>query len=143
MKNKSFRVFASIFLSVFISCAFFYKYLSEFYVKKAHYCFKKNNTSCVQTSLEKAFKLGFENIDERDMYLNTIITSPLDLISQKKLLDFINLQIDDSVNLRAQYFIHDLRKEINNKYKENYIMQSVLNKKVIRWGNPQVTYCIK
>lgn len=143
MKNKSFRVFASIFLSIFISCAFFYKYQSEFYVKKAHYCFKKNNTSCVQTSLEKAFKLGFENIDERDMYLNTIITSPLDLISQKKLLDFINLQVDDSVNLRAQYFIHDLRKEINNKYEENYIMQSVLNKKVIRWGNPQVTYCIK
>ena len=56
------------------------------------FCFDENlvEPSDIQDEiyLEKAFELGVNTLPEREMYLNTIITAPLDIKAQEKLLKF-------------------------------------------------------
>lgn len=143
MKNRSSWVLTSILMIILLGAIYFQKHQDVFYVKKANSCFKKNDIICTQHSLEKAFNLGVKTLPERELYLNTIITAPFDIKAQEKLLNFKNLNIDDSISLKAEYFIHDIRREINNKYSENFIMQAVLNQKIVRWGQLPITYYIE
>lgn len=143
MKNKSSWIVASILAIILFGIIYYNNHQDIFYVKKAHKCFKNNNVACLQSNLEKAFALGFREKTEREMFLNSIITAPLDINAQEKLLKFKNLGIDDSSTLRAEYFIHDMRREINNKFPVNYIMQAVLNNKIVRWGQNLITYKIE
>ena len=140
MKNRSSWIRTSILIIILICVIFFQKHQDIFYVKKAHSCFKTNNITCVQKNLEKAFALGVKTFPEREMYLNTIINAPFDIKAQEKLLNFKNLNVEDELSLRADYFIHDFRKAINNKYSDNYIMQAVLNLKIVRWGQMPISY---
>lgn len=143
MKNKSSWVLLLVLTLVLFGVIYYNNHQDVFYVKKAHKCFKNNDVACVQYNLEKAFELGVNTLPEREMYLNTIITAPLDIKAQEKLLKFMNLEIEDSVKTRAEYFVYDLCREINKKYDSNYIMQSVMNKKIIRWGQSPITYYIQ
>lgn len=143
MKNKSSWILLLILAFILFGIIYYNNHQDIFYVKKANYCFKKNDIACTQRNLEKAFNLGVTNLSEREIYLNTIINAPLDIKAQEKLLKFKNLGIDDAVSLRAEYFIYDLCREINHKYEGNYIMQSVFNQKIIRWGQMPITYSIQ
>ena len=40
---------------------------------------------------EKAFELGLNSEKSRDIYINSIINSPLNIESQEKLVNFINI----------------------------------------------------
>ena len=142
MKNKSSWVLLLVLTLVLFGVIYYNNHQDVFYVKKAHRCFKNNDIACVQYNLEKAFELGVSTLPEREMYLNTIITAPLDIKAQEKLLKFMNLGIEDSVKTRADYFVYDLCREINKKYEGNYILQSVANKKNIRWGQNPISYYI-
>lgn len=143
MKNKPSGIIASILVVILFGVIYFNSHQDAFYVKRAHKCFKNNNIACVQHNLEKAFALGVKTEAEREMYLNTIITAPLDLKAQEKLLKFKNLGVEDALSLRADYFIYDLLRAINKKYDGNYIMQTVLNQKIVRWGQMPITYCFE
>lgn len=140
MKNKSSWILLLVSLLFLFGVIYYNNHQADFSVKKAHRCFKKNNIACTQNNLEKAFKLGVKSKPERELYLNTIITSPLDIKAQEKLMKFRNLDVDDELTLKANSFIYDFRRAINEKYVDNYIMQAVLNQKIVRWGQMPVTY---
>lgn len=143
MKNKSSWVLLLVLTLVLFGVIYYNNHQDVFYVKKAHRCFKNNNIACTQYNLEKAFQLGVKSLPERELYLNTIITAPLDIKAQEKLLKFKNLGVIDSASSKAEHFVYDLCRAINDKYDDNYIMQSVLNQKILRWGQFPITYYIQ
>lgn len=114
-----------------------------FYALKGNHCFKNNDIVCAQKNYEKAFELGFHGKQEREKFVNTIINAPFTLQAQEKALKFITSEINDSITLRLEYFIHDLKMEIFRKYIGNYIKQAVFNHKIVRWGKMPITYVIK
>ena len=82
--------------------------------------FKKNDITNAQIYYEKAFDLGFNNSNQREAYVNSIINSPLTIESQEKLIKFIDLPFDDIAKLKAESFVNEIKREINRKYPENF-----------------------
>ena len=113
------------------------------YVLKANHCFKNNNIVCAQKNYEKAFDLGFYDKQARERYANTIINAPFSIEAQEKTLKFLSSEINDSVTLKLEYFLHDLKLEIFRKYAGNYIKQAPFNHKIVRWGKVPITYAIR
>ena len=107
---------------------------------QADYYFKKNDMTKAQTYYERAFQAGLTDSKARDLYVNSIINSPLDIKAQEKLVNFLNYPIEDSAKLKVEYFLYDLKREIYKKYPKNYISQTVFNQKVLRWSNNPITY---
>ena len=107
---------------------------------RANHYFKKNDIAQAQKFYEKAFELGLHKQEDRDIYVNTIINSPLDVKSQEKLVKFLEYPIEDNAKERVKYFLYDFKREIHRKYPDNYIFQTVFNQKVVRWGKNPITY---
>ena len=105
-----------------------------------NYYFKKNDMEKAQLYFEKAFELGIDNPEQRDLYVNSIINSPMDTNAQEKLVKFTQLPIDDGAKLKAEYFLYDFKREIHKKYPGNYISQAPFNQKIIRWNSSPITY---
>lgn len=110
------------------------------YAKQADYYFRKNNIPLAQQCYEKAFELGLENSKARDIYVNSIINSPLTIEAQEKLVKFLDYPIEDSAKLKVEYFLYDLKREIYRKYPENFISNAVYNQKVMRWSSSPISY---
>ena len=108
--------------------------------KLGDYYFKQNDMAKAQQYFEKAFALGINDTKQRDLYVSSIINSPLDTKSQEKLVKFIQLPVDDGAKLKAEYFLYDFKREIHKKYSDNYISQAPFNQKIIRWSNIPITY---
>ena len=104
------------------------------------YYFKKNDMLKAQQFYEKAFELGANDTKQRDLYVNSIINSPMNTDSQEKLVKFIQLPSNDGAKLKAEYFLYDFKREIHRKYPGNYISQAPFNQKIIRWDNMPITY---
>lgn len=107
---------------------------------RANYYFKKNNIVQAQKCFEKAFDLGLHNTDDREIYANSLINSPLDMNSLEKMVKFLTYPVDDVSKKKIEYFLYDLKREIHNKYPQNYITQAVYNQKVMRWSKIPITY---
>lgn len=139
-KNKSSWILV-FFLLILLLIIFFVNSNSEkFYIAKANYYFKKNNIEQAQSYFEKAFNLGFNDPKSRDIYVNSIINSPLTVDAQEKLVKLIENPTEDAAKLRAEYFLYDIRREIYRKYPENYINNAVFNQKIMRWSKMPITY---
>ena len=108
--------------------------------KLGDYYFKQNDMAKAQQYFEKAFALGINDTKQRDLYVSSIINSPLDTKSQEKLVKFIQLPVDDGAKLKAEYFLYDFKREIHKKYSDNYISQAPFNQKLISWSNIHITY---
>lgn len=107
---------------------------------RANYYFKKNNIIQAQKCFEKAFDLGLHNSDDREIYANSLINSPMDMQSLEKMVKFLTYQVDDVSKKKIEYFLYDLKREIHNKYPDNFITQTVYNQKVMRWSKNPITY---
>ena len=118
-------------------------HLDDIYAMRADYYFKKNDMQHAQEYYEKAFSAGFTGSKERDLYVNSLINSPLDINAQEKLVNFLNYPINDNAKLLVEYFLYDLKREIYRKYPHNYISQAVFNQKVMHWGELPITYNIE
>ena len=140
MKNKSLWVLLIVVFIFFIGYKYINSHLEIFYGLKADYYFKNNNIEQAQKFYEKAFELGLKDSNKREKYINSIINSPLTIESQEKLIKFIEHDIDDVANLKAKFFIRDIKQEILRKYDENFINNAIFNKKIIRWGNNPISY---
>ncbi len=114
--------------------------MDKILASRAENYFKENNMPKVQECLEKAFKLGLTDTKYRDLYVNSIINSPLTITAQEKLVKFLDSSIDDGATVRVNYFLYDLKREIYKKYPDNYIEQASFNHKVMRWGKTPITY---
>lgn len=145
MKDKA-RIFAYSFLFIFIIVSLVFRnHATQIYENLGNYYYKKNDTQKAQEFYERAFLLGNESSSLRNNYVNSIINSPLTIEAQEKLVAIINGEKDikDSAYYDARYFLYNLKREIHNKYPENYILQASYNQKIMHWGKMPITYSIK
>ena len=142
MKNKILArvIFYSVFLFLITLVFVARNNLDKIYAYLGEVNYKKNNIEQSQKYFEKSFLLGNKNFNQREMYINSIINSPLTLNSQEKLINIAEDKIDDVASLRAQQFLYDLKRKIHDLYENNYIKQAVYNQKVVRWGKLPITY---
>ena len=140
MKNKAVWFLLILILIVFFTFNYICNNLAEITASRAEYYYKNNNIKKAQTYFEKAFSLGLTNSAQREIYVNSIINSPLTVEAQEKLLRFLQNPTEDGAKIKAKYFIYDIQREIYRKYPENYIANAVFNQKIMRWGNLPITY---
>lgn len=132
----------AIILTILVTCFYLYKNQEIFFIHKAKSCIKNSNTACAQKYIEKTFDLNVNNEELRDAYVDILITSPLTIDVQEKILKFFSYNIEDSAKLKLDYYLHDLRLEIFRKYNGNYIKNAVYNNKILHWGSLPITYSI-
>lgn len=140
MKNKRLWFLSIVLVCLCIFANYRNSNMDKILASKAEQSFKKNNISQAQEYLEQSFELGLKDSKYRDLYVNSIINSPFDSVSQDKLLRFIKYPIEDAAKVKAESFLIDFKREINRKYPENYITQTVYNQKVMRWSKIPITY---
>ena len=140
MKNKFLWILLFVTLLFFFVFNYVQNHQAEILASKAENYYKKNNIEKAQNYFEKAFDLGLNNSKYRDIYLNSIINSPLTIEAQERLIKFLQNSKEDAANIKAKYFLYDLQQEIYKKYPENYISNAVFNQKIMRWGKLPITY---
>lgn len=140
MKNKALWVIAILAVGALLGINYANNHMDDIMAMRADYYFKKNDIEASQKYFEKAFELGLNNAKQRDIYINSIINSPLTTESQEKLVKFLNNPIDDVAYIKTKYFLSDFKREIHRKYPYNYITNSVFNQKIMHWGKLPITY---
>lgn len=138
MKGK---IFFYSFLIVVLCGAFYFRNNADtIYAGLGDYYYKQNNIEKAREYYEHSFALGNNNSKQREVYVNSIINSPLTLDGQKKLAAIADDKIQDLASYKAKSFLYDLMREIHRKYPLNYIKQAPFNQKVLRWGKLPITY---
>lgn len=141
---KNLKSFFYIFLIILLLLALYFQCnAGDIYAKIGNFYYKRNNIVQAQNFYEKSFKLGNNDADTREVYINTIINSPLTIEAQEKLVKIAEGKIVDSASIKAKYFLSDLKKEIHRKYPLNYIKQAPYNQKIVRWNKLPITYSFK
>ena len=130
-------------LGLFFLFVLFYFSRAEIYSNFGSYYTKKNNYAAAQSYYEKSYLLGNKNKDFREKYVNLLINSPLTIKAQERLVSIAEDGINDAASESARYFLYNLKREIHNKYPDNYIQQASYNRKIIHWGKIPITYSIK
>ncbi len=129
-------LFLFVFIIMHINRANLYAKMGNFYAKKANY-------NKAQEYFEKSYNLGNRDTDFRITYVNSLVNSPLTIEAQEKLVKIAEDNIQDSASESAEYFLKNLKKEIHNKYPENYVKQATYNQNIMHWGKMPVTYTFK
>lgn len=142
-KNKSSWILTFVLFFLLLCILLYNSNGDKILALKANYYFKNNNLELAQKYYEKAFELGYDDSKDRDIYINTIINSPLTIEAQEKLVKFLKTSKDDTAKLKAEYFLYDIKREIYRKYPENYINNAVYNQKVMRWSKQPITYAFE
>ena len=139
---KNYRVgLYSILIIILLMAVYFKQRADLIYSNIGNYYYKHNNINQAQKYYEKSFALGNADSDLREVYVNSIINSPLTVESQEKLVKIAEDPIVDGASVKAKYFLYDLRREVHRKYPLNYIRQAPFNQKIVRWNNLPITYC--
>lgn len=139
MKNRIF-LYSSLLILLFLAI-YFHSNSGLIFAQVGNYYYKHNNITKAQSFYEKSFAKG--NREAREVYVNSIINSPLTIESQAKLVKLAEDSIQDSASAKAKYFLHDLKREIHNQYPENYIKQAPYNQQIVRWNHFPITYAYK
>ena len=113
------------------------------YTNLGDFYYKRNNVEKAVLYFEKALDRGAADTKLRETYVNSIINSPLTVENQEKLLKIINANINDTASRTAKYFLFNLKREINNKYPQNYVQQATYNGKILHWGEFPISYVVK
>ena len=113
---------------------------ADIYEKVAQNSFAKNNVEKAIEYSEKAFEHGSENKSLRAKYVDYLTSVSLNLEIQEKMVKFLDYKQEDSSKLRVQHSLYNLRRNVFNKYPENYITKAPTNKKIVRWGKMPITY---
>ena len=143
MKNR-YKIFALItVLIILIISVLFQTNKADIYAKIGQFYAKKTNYSKAQEFYEKSYNLGNKDTDFRVTYVNSLVNSPLTIDAQEKLVKIASDDIKDSASESAEYFLRNLKKEIHNKYPNNYVKQASYNQQIIHWGKMPITYTLK
>jgi len=139
MKNKSPWIIILVFVFLFACLNYIYNNKAEIFAEIGKH-YSKTDISKSLNYYEKAFNYGYNDTKAREIYINLLLNSPLNLENQRKILDFLEIEKEDFAKIKAEQFVEGLLTEINRVYPENYIAQTVYNKKVLRWGKNPITY---
>ncbi len=143
LMKKWTKFFLIVFLFILLFLIlFFQSHKAELYANFGNYQSKRGHYEKAQEFFEKSYNLGNKDTNFRKTYVNSLVNSPLSIEAQEKLIKIAEDEIEDSASDSAEYFLRNLKKEIHNKYPENYILQASYNQKIIHWGKLPITYCI-
>ncbi len=138
------KITASVLFLCFISAiAYFCLNRAEIYTLLGDFYIKKSDYSHAQKYYEKSYILENKDKHFRENYVNLLINSPLTIDAQERLVDIAEDKVNDAASESAKYFLFNLKREIHNKYPENYIQQAPYNQKIVHWGKIPITYSIK
>lgn len=141
---KVLKFFFYSILVIALICALYFRHnAGDVFAKIGNYYYGKNNVEKAQAFYEKSFSLGYNDLETRERYVNSIINSPLTLESQQKLIGLAEGKNVDGASVKAKQFLYDLKREIHRKYPLNYIKQAPYNQKIIRWSKLPITYTFK
>lgn len=143
MKNWYKVLSLIIVLIILILSLLFQANKADIYAKIGMFYAKKTDYSKAQEYYEKSYNLGNKDTDFRVTYVNSLVNSPLTIEAQEKLVKFAEDDIKDSASESAEYFLRNLKKEIHNKYPENYVKQATYNQQIMHWGKMPITYTFK
>ena len=133
------RVFIYSLLAILLMLAiYFNQNAGSIYAQIGNYYYKQNQIAKAQAFFEKSFVLC--DVSYRDVYVNSIINSPLTLEAQEKLVKIAEGSVNDIASTKAKYFLYDLRRELHRTYPLNYIGQAPYNQKIVRWNKLPITY---
>ncbi len=131
-------------LGILVIISFYFHNNADYiYAQIGNWYYKHNEISKAQHFYEKSFLLGNNDSSTREIYVNSIINSPLSLDAQTKLAALAEDKIQDNASLKAKEFLYSLKREIHRQYPDNYIKQAPFNQKVIRWNKFPITYTFK
>ena len=116
---------------------------ADIYARLGSFYSKQNNYTKAQDYYEKSYNMGNSDTKFRERYVNLLINSPLTISAQEKLVRIAEGKVKDAASESARYFLYNLKREIHNKYPENYIQQAPSNQKIIHWGKIPITYSLR
>ena len=143
MKNWYKTFLLAFLLFVLILSLLFRLNEASIYAKLGNFYAKKSDYAKSQAFFEKSYDLGNRDTDFRITYVNSLVNSPLTIDAQEKLVKIAEDEIKDSASESAEYFLRNLKKEIHNKYPDNYVKQATYNQQIIHWGKMPITYTFK
>lgn len=143
MKNWVKIILSILLAAVVILLEVFYLYKADIYAYLGKIYTKNDNYIKAQSFYERSYLMGNRDKNFRENYVNLLINSPLTIDAQKRLVDIAEDNIKDNATESAKYFLYNLKREINNKYPDNYVQQGVYNQKIVHWGKLPITYSIK
>ena len=107
------RVVLYSLLAAGLAAAFYFNSNADaIYAQLGNRYYKQNNIKKAQEFYEKSFALGNKDTGVREIYVNSIINSPLDIDAQEKLVRLAEDNIQDAASIKAKYFLYDLKREI-------------------------------
>lgn len=142
-KSRFKILFYFVLILAAIGALYFKMNTGEIFARIGDYYYTKNDITKAQEFYEKSFRLGYNDADLREVYVNSIINSPLTLSSQEKLVKIAEGKTVDGASVKAKYFLYDLKREIHRKYPLNYIKQAPYNQKIVRWSRLPITYAFR
>lgn len=143
MKNWVKLTFVILVSICILTCVFFYLKKADFYSYLGKFYTRHDNYAAAQKYYEKSYLQGNKNKEFRENYVNLIINSPMTISAQERLVSIAEDDIHDSASENAKYFLYNLKREIHNKYVNNYIQQASYNQKIMHWGKIPITYSFK
>lgn len=135
--------FYSLLILLLAGALYFRSNSASVYSFVGDYFYKTNNVPKALEFYEKSFSAGNNHPEKREVYVNSLITSPLSVKTQEKLVKIAVENSDDSAAGKARFFLYDLKREIHKKYPLNYIKQAPYNQKIVRWSRFPITYTFK
>ena len=135
--------FYSLLILLLAGALYFRSNSASVYSFIGDYFYKTNNVPKALEFYEKSFSAGNNHPEKREVYVNSLITSPLSVKTQEKLVKIAEENSDDSAASKARFFLYDLKREIHKKYPLNYIKQAPYNQKIVRWSRFPITYTFK
>ena len=141
--NRLRIAFYSMLALLLAGAIYFHFNAAEVYAYVGNYYFKHNHVAKAQKYYEKAFILGNRDEELREVYVNSIINSPLTVENQEKLVKIAEGEVTDAASVSAKYFLYDLKREIHRKYPLNYIKQAPYNQRIVRWSKLPISYAYK
>ena len=142
-KNK-FQIIAVITSVILLFLTLYFQLnKANIYAQIGLFQLKRNQSESAQSYFEKSYDLGNKDTDFRIAYVNLLLNSPLTINSQERIVKVAEDDIQDSASDSAKYFLRNLKKEIHNKYPQNYIQNAPYNQKIMHWGKMPITYSFR
>ena len=144
MKKNLFYILILLFVLVYITGKYYYEYNSaNIYENRGNNYYKNNNIKKAAENYEKAIDAGNTNIALRSNYADILMRQPVTVDSQEKLVKFLENSVQDTISERVKFFLYDLKRDVHEKYPNNYIQQAPQERKILHWGKLPITYAFK
>ena len=102
--------FYSLLILLLAGALYFRSNSASVYSFVGDYFYKTNNVPKGLEFYEKSFSAGNNHPEKREVYVNSLITSPLSVKTQEKLVKIAVENSDDSAAGKARFFLYDLKR---------------------------------